>query len=155
MGTPVYVTFVAGEPAFDSVELKAFEYWDLIHDHVVRLFDKVSSDQIYGVQNCKNTKQLMLYKQLEIFLSIICQERIWDAENDPYGFDLGNEYYIVTNHIVEIKKALRCRMDKSLINTIFTIFGLYDLNVIIANEDKDGIGYMGIEAVSENVFRVF
>jgi len=137
---------------FTDVDKKEFEFWDIVRDDVVLVFDKVASDQVYGGRNCKYSTLLRLYKELHMFLSFILEERIVDANNDPLGEDYGNEYYIEKYCIREIRKALICKgINKT---KIFQIYNLYGLINTTQNSDLDGISIMGIEATSGKQFRI-
>ena len=133
-------------------EVKSLQYWALVKESVFCSFDRVASDQVYGFKNVVHSNHLMILSQLEMFLSIISEERMWDKTNSLTGFDKGSNYYIEENCIVKIKKSLACKMDKSLIHKIFDIFELYDLNNIVPAINRNGLGFMGIETMVGNRF---
>ena len=131
------------------------QYWAIVYKPALRCFDRVASDQVFGIRNRKNAQALRLMKQLEFYLGIIEEERYWDAVNDQDGLDKGSSYYIEKNCIKSIRRALVCRgFSAGLLSKIFDIFGLYDLNDTTPSEEKDGIGIMGLEAESGKVFNI-
>lgn len=128
-----------------SVIDKKTAYWKILHDDAVTMWNKTASDQAFGHVNCRNDHVLRLFKQLEFYLSIIAEERHWDALNDYYGEDKGNRWYIAENCIKTIRKALICKgFPKDVIYKLFDVFGLYGLGTCTGTSDLDGIGYMKI-----------
>ena len=135
-----------------SVIAKKTNYWKIMYEDAVTLYGKVAADQVFGHVNCRNDHTLRLFKQLEFFLSIIAEERHWDALYDYYGEDKGNRWYIEENCIKTIRKALICRgFPKDVIYKLFDVFGLYGLSTCTGTSDLTGVGYMAVG--STNIVR--
>ena len=140
---------------FTDVEKRAFQYWEIVMDDLDDMFHKVASDQVYGIMDCKYSNILKLYKQLCVFLSIIMEERIMDANASDDGLDQGNEYYIDKYGIVEIRKALICRgFNRRKVNQVFTLYDLIYTGDDTGSTDA-GIGFMTIEGTTEPIFQIY
>jgi hypothetical protein len=120
-------------------------YWNIVRPKVKVAFERVSADQVFGTQNCKNVKLLQLFSQLFTFLTFIQDERQVDANNDSLGRDYGNKYYIDKYCIKTIKKSLLCRGFDSF--TVFKAFNLYNLvdETEVTETTGGGIGTMTID----------
>ena len=139
------------------VEKREMEYWEIVADDVMDSFGVVSSDQVYGVKDCKHLGIMRIYHYLQMFLSFIHEERVMHANASSTGVDEGNAYYIDKYCIPQIRKDLVCRgVNKSKINEIFNLYELISTNVSSTGTPiaSDGIGFMGIEAATGNIFRI-
>ena len=105
-------------------------YWQMAEPIVAKLYDRITSDFLFGKGVCMNKLTLLL--DLQFYLDIMAQQMEIDQNNNAI-YDIS--YYTDMFGLVEIQKQLRCiGIDTAPLFSVYT-----------QTNTSTGIGSMAIE----------
>ena len=134
----------------DENDQREILYWNALYSDINKVFDKVIAKEAFGVKDECQAQNLMDVHHLLLFLKLIDAERDFDAEQADDGLDEGNAYYIDKYCIKAIQDKFHCKGFS--LQTVMAIFQLF--NLVLDEEEQDGIGYMEIGGTVHPINRV-